>query len=436
MLRPYPCGGPEARPADAIHMPLRKKHVRRITLALLVVGVLAPVAALVVYGLHVRGGAYGRAVEQTLASRLRCDATVLNARPTGPSTAVADGVRLAWTTADGNLTLNLEDLKAESNAYGWYVTAACGNLSLAGPDPQGALAALNQRLVQVKHPSQLMAINVERLSLALDLGFLTIERDARTFALSNMTVFVVSLFDPQVLKRATRNTLTEADRGLGLLATARLNPTSEKGVFDGLHAKMEDVPLASVRSMLVLPGAKADDETHGTADVTVDWHWPDADADTAAVTVTAHGIDLSQWTQGVPGGPVTGTADLDLRYAKPRQGPPALALHLESDGGAIKGETLVWLEGLRAGLDAAAGTDQVKAAPFDRLDTQFILVGNRAWYAGERDERGAIPMLTVRLFGVDVPLLRADTRPFDASGLWPVLSEGSGLGPPDTTRKK
>jgi len=52
-------------------MPVRKKHVRRIVLALLVVGVLAPVAALVLYGLHVRSGAYARAVEQTLVLRLR-----------------------------------------------------------------------------------------------------------------------------------------------------------------------------------------------------------------------------------------------------------------------------------------------------------------------------------------------------------------------------
>jgi len=417
-------------------MPLRKKHVRRIVFALLVVGILGPAAALVVYGLHVRGGAYGRAVEQTLISRLRCDATVLGARPTGPSTAAADAVRLLWTTADGNLTLHLEDLKAESNAYGWYVTAARGNLSLAGPDPQAALAAINQRLVHVEHPSQLMAIRIERLALALDLGFLNIERDARTFALSNMAVFLVSLFDPQALKRTTRSTLTEADLDLGLLATVRLNPTSDKGVFDGLHAAMEDVPLGSIRSMLALPATKADDETHGTADVTVDWHWPDADADTATVTVTAHGLDLSQWTEALPGGPVTGTADLRARYAKPRQGPPALTLHLKSDGGTISGATLAWLEGLRAGLHAPAGADQVKTAPFDRLDTQFTLVGNRAWYAGDKDEWGAIPIVTVRLFGIDVPLLRAGVRPFDASGLWPALSEGLGLGTSDNVGQK
>ena len=413
-------------------MPLRKKHVRRIVFALLVVGILGPAAMLIRYGLHVRGGAYARAVEQTLVSRLRCDATVLGCRPTGSSTAAADAVHLLWTTADGNLTLNLEDLRAESSAYGWYVTAARGNLSLAGPDPQAALAAINQRLVHVEHPSQLMAINIERLGLALDLGFLNIERDARTFALSNMAVFLVSLFDPQAPKRARRSTLNEADLDLGLLATVRLNATSEKGVFDGLHAAMEDVPLGSIRSMLALPAAKDAESIRGTADVTVDWRWPDADADTAAVAVTAHDLDLSQWTQALPGGPVTGTANLDVRYAKPRQGSPALTLHLKSDGGAISGETLAWLDGLRAGLDAAAGADQIKTAPFDRMDTQFTLVGNRVWYAGERDAWGAIPILTVQLFGVEVPLLRAGVWPFDASGLWPALSEGLGLGTSDT----
>ena len=417
-------------------MPVRKKHVRRIVLALLVVGVLAPVAALVLYGLHVRGGAYGRAVEQTLVSRLRCEAAVLHARPTGPATAAADEVRLAWNTPDGTLTLHLEDLKAESNAYGWYVRAAGGDLSLAGPHPQAALAALNQRLVQVEHPSQLVALTVERLRLSLDLGRLMVACEARALALSNMTVFVVSLFDPDVLNQARRSPTDEADSNLGLLAAVRLDPTSGRGVFDGLHAALQDVPLGSIRRMLALPGAKGDDETCGTAEVTIDWHWPDADAETAAVAVTARGLELSQWTERVPGGPVTGTADLDVRYARPRKGPPALALRLESDGGTICGETLAWLDGLHAGLDAAGGADQAKAVPFDRWDARFAMVGNRAWYAGERDEWGTTAILTVRLLGMDVPVLRAGARPFDAAGLWPALSEGLGLGSPDATQKK
>jgi len=275
-----------------------------------VVGVLGPVVALILYGVHVRGGAYGKAVEQALVSCLRCEVEVRRGRPTGPSTAAADEVRLSWTTADGKLALQIPDLKAEHNAYGWYVTAARGDLSLTGPDPRSALAALNQRLVQVEHPSQLMALAVERLRLSLDLGPLKVQREVRALALSNMTLLVVSLFEPDTLKGARRSTLTEAD--LGLLAAVRLNPTSRSGVFDGLHVEMKDVPLGALHRALVRGGDKADEDVHGTADLAVDWYWPEADADTAAVKVTARGLELSQWTQGVPGGAITGTANLGV----------------------------------------------------------------------------------------------------------------------------
>ena len=414
-------------------MPLRKKHVRRIVLTLLVVGVLGPVAALVLYGVHVRGGAYGKAVEQALVSRLRCEAEVRRGRPTGPSTAAADEVRLSWTTADGKLALQILDLKAESSAYGWYVTAARGRLSLTGPHPQAALAALNQRLVQVEHPSQLMVLAVERLRLSLDLGPLKVQREVRALALSNMTLLVVSLFEPDTLKGARRSTLTESD--LGLLAAVRLNPTSRRGVFDGLHVEMKDVPLGALRRALVRGGDEADEDVHGTADLAVDWYWPEADADTAAVKVTAHGLELSQWTQAMPGGAITGTANLDVRCAKPRQGAPALALHLESDGGTINGKTLVWLESLRAGLGVVDAAE-IHPVPFQRLNVRFHAVGDRGWYVGDKDEGGMIPILTARVFGVDVPLLRACARPFGTSGLWPALSEGLGLDQRDVAQAK
>lgn len=410
-------------------MPLRKKHVRRIVVTLLVAGVVGPVAALVLYGLHVRGGAYGRAVEQALVWRLRCEASVIGCRPTGPSTAAADEVRLSWTTADGQLTLHLRGLEAESNVYGWYVRAACGRLSLTGADPPAALAALNQRLVQVEYPSQLMALAVERLQLSLRLGAVRIEREARGLALSNMTAFIVSLFEPEAMNDAMRSTLTEAEADLGLLATVRLNPTSAKGVFDGLHVELTDVPLAAIRKALVRGGDKADttdENVHGTANLAVNWHWPETDADTATVAASARGVDLSQWTRNLPGGPITGTADLDVRYAKSRQGSAALAVRLESEGGTVSGETLAWLDGLRAGLDAGSAA-RVGTAPFQRLSLRFNTVGDRGWYVGEKDEWGAIPILTARLFGVHVPLLQAGAQPFDASGLWPALSEGLGL---------
>ena len=104
-----------------------------------------------------------------------------------------------------------------------------------------------------------------------------------------------------------------------------------------------------------------------------------------------------------------------------------LALHLESDGGTINGKTLAWLESLRAGL-GAVGAAEIHSVPFQRMNVRFHAVGDRGWYVGETDEWGTIPILTARVFGVDVPLLRACARPFGTSGLWPALSEGLGFG--------
>ncbi len=42
---------------------------------------------------------------------------------------------------------------------------------------------------------------------------------------------------------------------------------------------------------------------------------------------------------------------------------------------------------------------------------------------------GAVPILTTRLFGADVPLLWASPEVVDASDLWSVVCEAAGAGP-------
>ncbi|HUU09593.1 MAG TPA: hypothetical protein VM431_03545 [Phycisphaerae bacterium] len=401
-------------------MPLRKKHVRRLVFALLVGGVLGPTIGLVVYGLHLSGGAYGRDLQTALASRLRCDATVTRARPTGPTTAAADAVRLAWTTADGQLALDLEDLSAQRNAYGWYLTAQRGRIALAGADPYATLAAINQRLVQVEHPSGLLALVVKHLRLDLALDPLAVTAEVRALATARMAAFEVTFHDAAAWDAA--GTVPPPP-----LAVVRLAPTSERGVFGGLHLERTAVPLAALRRLIRTDDAKGGAEVRGTADLTVDWYWPDADAETATVSVAARDVDLAPWTRGVPGGPVTGTADLTVRYARPRQGPVAMALHLASPGGTIAGETIDWLDGLTPGL-AGPGKARPQTVAFGRTDVRFNLVGGRGWFEGQADGRGAIPLLTVRLLGVDVPLMWAPARPFPAQGLWGPLGEALGIG--------
>ena len=399
-------------------MPLRKKHVRRIVLALLAAGVLGPLVFLACYAAYTRGGAYGRAIEMELASRLRCEATVRGARPTGVATAAADSVDLVWTAGEGRLALHLDGIRAERNSFGWYVTAADGSLSLTGPAPWDTLAALNQRLVQAGGAAQLVAITANRLKVDLDLDTLKVESTARAVGLSNLSTFTLSLFPPDQGAARARAARDEAD-SFQPVAILRLNPSSDRGVFDGLRVEAKDVPLSTVRRMLRTDSAPA----RGTADVSIAWHWPEAKANAAGTTsirASAHKIDLAEWTQGIPGGPISGTAELAVTHARGRQGAPATAVVLTSGAGTLSDETLRWLAGLPAGL-TAAGPISAKTIAFDRLALRCRIVGDRGQFEGPRDADGTIPILTCRMFGVDVPIVKAGTRTFDAAALWAVL---------------
>jgi hypothetical protein len=399
-------------------MPLRKKHVRRIVLALLAAGVLGPLVFLACYAAYTRGGAYGRAIEEELASRLRCEATVRGARPTGVATAAADSVDLAWTAGEGRLALHLDGIRAERNSFGWYVTAADGSLSLTGPAPWDTLAALNQRLVQADGAAQLVAITANRLKVDLDLDTLKVESTARAVGLSNLSTFTLSLFPPDQGVARARPAMDEAD-SFQPVAILRLNPTSDRGVFDGLRVEAKDLPLGVVRRLLRAGSAPA----RGTADVNIAWHWPEAKANaarTASIRASARKMDLAEWTKGIPGGPITGAAEVAVTHVKGRQGAPATEVILASGAGTLSDETLRWLTGLPAGL-TAAGPISAKTIAFDRLALRCRIVGDRGQFEGPRDADGTIPILTCRLFGVDVPIVKASPRTFDAAALWAVL---------------
>jgi len=400
-------------------MPLRKKHIRRIVVAMLAVGVLGPLVILAFYVAHLRSGAYGRALEEELASRLRCEARVVGARPTGVATAAADAVDLAWTVGEGQLALRLEAIRAERNTFGWYVTAGEGSLRLTGSAPWDTLAALNQRLVQPDATRRLMAVNVNRLRLDLDLESLAVVHTTRAGASSNGRSFAVHLLSADAGAVPSRGPSDEADWRPA--ASLRLDPASDRGMFDGLRVEARDVPLGAVRRMLKVGGSPP--PARGTADVNIAWNWAEPRANaprTANVQVNVHKMDLSEWTKGIAGGPITGTAELAVTYAKGCQGVPATEVVLKSGAGTLNDETLRWLAGLPAGM-AAAGPISAKTIAFDRLSLRCRIVGDRGQFEGPRDATGAIPLVTCRLFGVDVPILKASARTFDAGALWAAL---------------
>jgi hypothetical protein len=399
-------------------MPLRKKHVRRIVVIALMLGVFLPLVGLAAYAVSLRSGAYGRAVAAGLESRLRCTATVTGARPTGPSTAAADAVELTWQADQGRLTLRLEGLKAESNAYGWYVRAARGSLSHTGHGPAETLAALNQRLVQRPSSTQLVSLVVDRLELRLDMGNRSAKTEVRAAVQSNATAYAVTFFDPAAFEAAARTTAGEVKTHP--LATLRLNPTSERGVFESLQADARQVPLACT-----VAGTPA---SHGdlSMDVAAAWDPSAAPSRPATIQVVLHFADMAAWTKAVPGGPITGKGDLALACTRSARGPAEWLVGVEAKGGRLAPETLAWLSGLGAGLRTAKLGG---AAPldYDLIAVTCRATGDRARFEGRPDSTGGIPLVTTRLLGVELPLLWASPRSFSTSEVRPALEQALGL---------
>ena len=394
---------------------------------MLAVGVLGPLVILAFYVAHLRSGAYGRAIEEELASRLRCEARVVGARPTGVATAAADAVELTWTAGEGRLTLRLEDLEADRKSDGWYVAAANGEVSLSGPTPLETLSALNQRLVQVNGTSPLAELSVGVLHLGLDLPPRNLSICVCAIARTKGEGYEVEFLpDPLGHSRFGRYP-PEADvKTIGCLL---LSPRSRNGVFAGLHAQVRTRrPLLLIREHEELADGTMRSATMARVrELLIDWHWPQAEAQSETFRVGLDQSDMARWTKSLPGGPITGTAEVAVTYAKGCQGSATMEVSLTSGAGTLSDETLRWLAGLPAGM-AAAGPISAKTIAFDRLSLRCRIVGDRGQFEGPRDATGAIPLVTCRLFGVDVPILKASARTFDAGALWTALKPA--LAPP------
>jgi len=403
-------------------MPLRKKHVRWTLAAILVLLVCAVALAMTLYGLHLRTG-YARGLKAELESRLRCAAEVTGLRPQGLSAAAADEITLTWAAAGGRLVLGLSNVKAESNAYGWYVRAGRGQLALEGPAPLETLAALNQRLVQTEEGgTHLVSLGVERLDVRLDAGGRVLRTELQAVALSNMTAYTVTLCRSQAGKRPMRGPSDEPQPARSLVCL-RLSPASGRGLFESVKADIGGLPLGRPATDAGKPAA---DVITATLDLDADWNAAAPPAAGNRVRAVFHDLDLAAWTGGVPGGPVTGAAALMLACVRPAAGLDEAEVCLESDGGRLSPATLQWLGTLPAGLTSAApaGADPVE---FNRASVRCLIVGHRARFEGTTDSSGTLPLVTTRLMGMTVPLVQASVQPFDSREVWPMVAKALGL---------
>jgi hypothetical protein len=421
-------------------MALRKKRVRRIVFVLLFLLVLGPLAFLALYGAWLSSGGMNAELERELASRLRCKTHVRGAQPTGLKTAAASHVELLWRAGPGHLAIVLEDLQAEANEFGWYVRAARGSVTLAGPDPAATLAAINQRLVQPSgHPgtgtaravaggtaavpgaetpqdaaqaSPLVSLVVEHLDADLDLGLARLSGEVAAVALSDTRIFRVTIFPP--LSADAILSSTDSLLAPKWTVAVLLDPTSDRGVFGGMKADAKDVPAAEIRELLGEPEEEAS-RTAGTFDVSVRWRWPEGEADKATVAVRGRDLELADWTRSVPGGPITGKVQVNADYAEVGEGLARLTCNLKGDGGGlVSAETLRWLEETLPSVHGY-GWLLTDAIGYERLSMDFRTTDEGFGCLAEGDD--SPPFLVTELFGEEVPILWATAEPFQGRGV-------------------
>lgn len=382
----------------------------------MLVAVLGPLAALATYAWSLRGDAYSRAVAADLESRLRCEADVRGARPTGPASATADGVDLTWTTASGQVAFRLKNVSATRGPAGaWRVTAGHGRLEVQTQNLRETLESWNQRLVQPTGADTAVAVKVEGFTVALASDLVAAE-ERGTFE------FDVGL--PTPLWARFHGESAASQRPGNFRLAVHLDPRSPAGVFQMLSAHLEGVPAERLARVLVGPSAAS--PMAGTARIDMQWAragWqppgPSAD-ELRHIKVSAKGLDLAEWTRSLPGGPIQAAGTLDLDYTEGDRGDGQLAVGLVGGRGSVSPETLRWLQNLPAGLKAAdvAGGDRVA---FDGLAVRCRVAGGRGRF--EAGNLGGPTLITGRAFGIPVPLLTAAPRPFDAGALWTALLE-------------
>jgi hypothetical protein len=402
-------------------MTLRKKHVRRIVAVLALALVLGPLGVLGAWALGLRGDAYGRAVAAELESRLHCEATVWSARPTGPLSATAEGVELAWTTSAGRITFRLEDVAAarDSAAGRWRITAGQGRLEIKSENLRETLEAWNQRLVQPAGTEAPLSIKARMFTVAVASDSLNAEEEGEFGFDKGLT----TPFRAHLYRASTRGGLQPAEIKLGV----HLDPRSPAGVLQAVQATLDDVPAEKLARCLLDP-ATVTGPMAGRAKVEVNWtragwtppglsHEPGR-----RITIAAKDLDLAEWTARLPGGPLRGSATLDLLYSVDDRGESSWAVDLAAGPGDVDLATIRWLRALPAALGGAP-LPSTGRVTFDELSVGCTVTAGRGRFEDAAPPQGAV-LLLGRVFGVEVPLLTAGARPFDARAFWAALSRG------------
>jgi hypothetical protein len=211
-------------------------------------------------------------------------------------------------------------------------------------------------------------------------------------------------------------------------------------VFQKVSATVEGVPARYFSRFLLGPSAAA--PAGGTADLRLVWArtgWNrevDLGDKQRDVSISVNGMELAEWMEGLPGGPVRGTASLAIHFQEDRRDRPDLSVDMAAADVDIAPETLRWLAGLSGRLTAPGLTASARF-PIGRMTVHFRKTTGQGRFVDEAaDATSDIPLLICRSGETTMPLLLASRQPFDAKAFWEALRPALGSAPAKTPEGK
>lgn len=402
-------------------MPIRKKHVRRLIALAMGLLVLVPLTVLAGWVLWLRGEGPARGLREHLEARLRCAAALRGYEPEGLDRARLEELELRWDLGGGRAEIALSGIRAERQKTGdWHLAAETGRLDVSGGSLRRTFDAWSQRLVQLGDAAiPLGRIEVSAFAASVDAGRLRLSETGRLALRERGEGTYAVEFEASPGgdgDAAGRETDVEAV----------LAPRAASGVFRRLEGRVRGLTPADVAA--ALPDWPLAADPAGRVAVHYRWGFAAGEGTQGGerLEVSGESLDLAPLTESLPGGAISGAADLRVVWvptaADRAKGGLSVSLSA-AETGLISGGTLRWLEGLSPSFE---GCGELVAGRIGYellgLDVQ---VGPRGLARFERSAgSGDRPLVTTRLFGEYVPLLWSGTETFDAAAAWAELRAG------------
>ncbi|MDK1032086.1 MAG: hypothetical protein QGD94_08780 [Planctomycetia bacterium] len=389
---------------------LRKHQAKRIITAGLWLCVFVPLAALAGVVVWLKTGGLDEEFSRDISSRLALPVTVEGVELQKPGWYRIRRLTIG-TTVEGWTLAEAEGITIGPASLGSRCVAVVERLRLdldfnGRTDAQ--IAALERRLMRPFGQRKLAFIGVR--SASVEVGFAGIR----------------TTFDGVDIEIRIGESGLHFVKGIGggIIFEAQLS-SDGAGLIEFIDVR-SDVAVSDFRFPSPLGTGK-----QRTGEVSGQLQYEGADGGRWLLKLKATGLEAAEWTGAVPGGPVTGKFDLDVKELSWVGGIVRSAdIELASTGGGtISGPTLGWMQ--RQSLLGLEGYgDYLLGASVDYDEFALRIAGafGNARISGACDAgKSAVAVSTI--FSLPIPVLSATGREFSIDEAWRELSGSIVTGP-------